>query len=471
MLVVAAVLVAGATAGFGGGRPPKIREAPARLTASGLARFAFTGDARGGRFECGLDAAPPKPCASPASYKVGDGSHRFGVASIDARGHRSQTAYYAWAVDGAGPEPPRLAGAPASVTRSTQARFVVAVDEQGVRVRCALDGVPVRCTGTLAAAAGPHRFTATAIDAAGNRSAEVAREWRVDATPPSAPVIAGSRPPFTFTAEPEAGFLCALDGGPALPCSSRQVYPGPLAGGEHTLAVRARDVAGNVGAAATVAWAVDLQPYRSAVVADQPTGYWRLGETEWGAAVAAIGAPGAYTGGVTLAAEGALAGDPDPAAEFDGTSGEVLLDAAALRATGTLEGWFNWSGIVALRDNTSGNGWILGLNASGRLACRGGSGSRQAVSAVTVASLAGAWHHLAVTKAGGIVSCYLDGQRVASIAGVPDADSQPPWHVMNNGTVSEQYSRGQADEIAIYPRALAGDEIKAHYDAGRPSPS
>ena len=40
---------------------------------------------------------------------------------------------------------------------------------------------------------------------------------------------------------------------------------------------------------------------------------------------------------------------------------------------------------------------------------------------------------------------------------------------MNNGTVSEQYSRGQADEIAIYEHALSAPEIAAQYRGGRPS--
>jgi concanavalin A-like lectin/glucanase superfamily protein len=400
---------------------------------------------------------------------VDDGPHRFSVTSIDARGRRSGTAYRAWGVDTSAPESPRLVEAPPLVTRSTQARFVVATAEQGVRVRCALDGAPVRCGSTLDTAEGAHRFAATAIDAAGNGGAEAAHEWRVDTTPPGAPVIADGGPPFAFTAEEGATFLCALDAGPALPCSSPHAYPGPLTGGGHTIAVRARDAAGNVGAAATTDWTVDAEPYRSAVVAAGPAGYWRLGETEWRAAAAATGSPGAYTGGVTLGVEGALPGDPDPAAEFDGSSGEVLLPGPTLSDSGTLEGWFKWSGIVALRDNTAGNGWILGLNAGGRLACRAGSATRQAVSTVPVASLTDDWHHLAVTKAGGTVGCYLDGRPVASIDGVPNTASVAPWHVMNNGTVSEQYSRGRADEIAIYARALTADAIDAHYRAGRPS--
>jgi hypothetical protein len=67
-----------------------------------------------------------------------------------------------------------------------------------------------------------------------------------------------------------------------------------------------------------------------------------------------------------------------------------------------------------------------------------------------------------------VVTCFLDGQPVASIDGVPETVSAAPWHVMNNGAVSEQYSRGEADEIAIFEHALSADEVAAQFRAGRP---
>ena len=237
---------------------------------------------------------------------------------------------------------------------------------------CALDGAPVRCAAVHAVAEGEHRFTAVAVDRAGNRSAEAEHVWRVDTTPPAAPVLADGGPPFAFTGEVGARFVCALDAGPALPCTSPRAMAGPLAGGEHTFAVRARDSAGNTGAAATSRFGVDPEPYRSAVLRSDPAAYWRLGETEWQTATAASGSPGSYVGGVTLGVAGAL--PFDAGAEFDGTSGEVVLPGPALHTTGTLSGWFRHSGIAAFRDNTAGNGSILGLNSSGRLACRADRG-------------------------------------------------------------------------------------------------
>ncbi|HET8950108.1 MAG TPA: LamG-like jellyroll fold domain-containing protein [Solirubrobacteraceae bacterium] len=464
---------AAATGAGGGARPPApvLQQAPPYLSAASSARFVFSG-VPGVRFECRRDDAAAVPCTSPVVYETSDGAHRFSVVAVDARGRRSEPAQRAWFVDTGAPAAPRLVEAPPAVTRSTRARFVVAAEE-GARMRCTLDGADVRCRADhLGLGEGEHRFSAVALDAAGNRGPAAEHVWRVDTTPPAAPEIeSGNGPPFAFTGEAGATFLCALDSGPALACASPHGYPGPFTDGDHAFAVRARDAAGNTGPAATVHWTFDVRPYRTTVLA-QPglSGYWRLGETQWGPAAAARGADGAYTGGVTLGVAGAFAGDPDPAAEFDGVSGEALLPGPVLEESGTLEGWFDLrSGIAALRDHTSGNGWILGLrNSTGMLTCRA-AGRTPTNTTVPVAGLAGSWHHLAMTKEGATVTCYLDGKPAASIGGAPNVSSVAPWHLMNNGTVTEQYARGRADDIAIYGHALREEDINAHYHAGRSS--
>ena len=476
-LAAAAGVAGGAAAtGWGGGHAPPtpvLQEAPPYLTTTSSARFSFSG-VPGVRFECRRDDAAAAPCTSPVAYQTMDGAHRFSVVAVDARGRRSEPVQRAWFVDTGAPAAPRLVEAPPAVTRSTRARFVVAAEE-GARTRCTLDGTHVRCrVDHLGLGEGEHRFSATALDAAGNRGPAAEHVWRIDTTPPAAPEIeSGGGPPFAFTGEAGATFLCALDSGPALACASPHTYPGPFTDGRHTFTVRARDAAGNAGPAATMEWTFDARPYRTTVLA-QPglTGYWRLGETQWGPAAAESGADGAYTGGVTLGVAGAFARDPDPAAEFDGVSGEALLPGPVLRESGTLEGWFHWTGgIAALRDHTSGNGWILGLRGSGgMLACRAGVAARTATSStVSVDGLAGSWHHLAMTKDGLTVTCYLDGKPVASRDdATTNVASVAPWHLMNNGTVTEQYARGRADDIAIYGHALKEEDIKAHYLAGRP---
>src|SRR5262245_19133319 len=60
--------------------------------------------------------------------------------------------------------------------------------------------------------------------------------------------------------------------------------------------------------------------YASEVLADDPLGYWRFGETPPSVAVDSSGydRDGTYKGGVTLAVPGAIVGDSDTAAQFDG---------------------------------------------------------------------------------------------------------------------------------------------------------
>jgi hypothetical protein len=136
-----------------------------------------------------------------------------------------------------------------------------------------------------------------------------------------------------------------------------------------------------------------------------------------------------------------------------------------LGAQGTLEGWFLWEdGISLMRDSNQSQSWIFGYNDAntGRLAYRVGGSSF--VTGRSTASLRGGWHHYALTKAGGNVAFYVDGVLVHAGTGAPPLVSTAPWHVMRNGPTT-RYSRGRADEIAIYDRALPAATIAAHHAA------
>ncbi|HEY6461522.1 MAG TPA: hypothetical protein VIY73_15250, partial [Polyangiaceae bacterium] len=79
------------------------------------------------------------------------------------------------------------------------------------------------------------------------------------------------------------------------------------------------------GEAASVEASVDAAvTYPGVVMADLPLSYWRFGEASGTVAVDQMGATnGTYVGGVTLGAPGAIAGDGDTAATFDGATGYV----------------------------------------------------------------------------------------------------------------------------------------------------
>ena len=88
--------------------------------------------------------------------------------------------------------------------------------------------------------------------------------WRIDLTAPTTTIT--EQPPdptaepaadFSFTASEDVrSFECRLDDDPFAECTSPMSFPGPLEDDKHDFAVRAIDLAGNVGAAATYRWSV-----------------------------------------------------------------------------------------------------------------------------------------------------------------------------------------------------------------------
>jgi len=205
--------------------------------------------------------------------------------------------------------------------------------------------------------------------------------------------------------------------------------------------------------------------YADTVLAGAPAAYWRLGETSGAVAADRTGhAAAAYLGGVELGARGALSGDPDTAARFDGADDEVR-GSVALAGSGTLEGWFFWeAGVALLRDDTGSAGWILAYDSGGRIAYRAGGATF--TTDVPTAQLRDGWHHLALTFSPTATALYVDGA-LAHADGAPGpAAADMPWHVMRNGATG-QYARGRADEVAVYGQALEATAVRAHFEAGR----
>lgn len=209
-------------------------------------------------------------------------------------------------------------------------------------------------------------------------------------------------------------------------------------------------------------------PYRDAVLATPGlSSYWRLGEPSGTTARGETSAAtGSYLGRFFLGHLGVLGALGNPAAGFDGTGGELSIPGPALAANATLEGWFRWeAGTATLRDNTGSGGWLLAFDRDGELAYRlggGGLGTGRPASLVRD----GQWHHLVATKNGATGALYVDGALLHSGGGAGSVPAVAPWHVMRNGTTSV-FSEGEADELAIYGRALSAGEVRGHYNLGR----
>jgi glucose/arabinose dehydrogenase/PKD repeat protein len=208
--------------------------------------------------------------------------------------------------------------------------------------------------------------------------------------------------------------------------------------------------------------------YRDAVLGTAGLrSYWRLGEAFGTTAADEKGAnPGSYGGGVTLGRPGALSGDPNTAAGFDGVNDEMSAGGPAVGAQATLEGWFDWeAGVATMRDSTGtgGVGWILAYDSAGKLAYR--AAGLSIVTVRSTATIRDGWHHFALTKSGSSAALYVDGVLVHNATGFGSAAATMPWRVMRNGTAA-QFSRGDADEVAVYDRALTAAEVAQHHQAG-----
>jgi hypothetical protein len=475
--------------------PPTITLAPPDPSNSASASFAFTDAEPGVTFLCRLDGVAFALCASPAGYtELGEGSHTFEVKARDAVGNESAAAGHTWTVDTVAPPQPAITASPPDPTNQASASFSFS-GEAGSSYVCSLDGGGFSAcsssTGYSGLAEGSHTFEVKARDAAGNESPAAGHTWTVDTVAPPVPTITSAPPDpsssasatFAFAGEAGASLLCHLDGGGYSACTSPQLYTG-LAEGPHVFEVKARDGAANESAAASYTWTVDVEilpPYSAEVLSDSPRAYWRLGETGGLTAFdeAATNSPGTYQGGVTLGVAGALTGDANTAARFDGSNDLVTMGDPA---SGVLDfGTGDFTVEVWVRTSLNGERFIVGKRASGPhwfltvtddsgqagrvRASIYGTALRQGYSLARVDD--GAWHHVVVgfdRDAG--IAFYVDGAPSGFTAGVSAGSISNSASLQLGKTSSYAYLNGDLDEVALYPGLLSAARIQAHHQAG-----
>lgn len=218
--------------------------------------------------------------------------------------------------------------------------------------------------------------------------------------------------------------------------------------------------------------------YTAQVLADEPVGYWRLGESSGTAAqdTSGLSNHGAYTGAVMPGLPGALAGDPDTAAELMGGYVSVS-DSGSLSPTGpfTLEAWVNLNdvctqqGVVEKYDAPAFNGYLMRVTPGGRLSAftLGGDGQAAAVTGQSVV-MPGEWHHVVAVYDGTNLSVYLDGELDGSVAtSIDPLDGLADLKLGARGDDAAERLRGGLDEVAVYDHALTAERIQHHYTLGR----
>ncbi len=213
--------------------------------------------------------------------------------------------------------------------------------------------------------------------------------------------------------------------------------------------------------------------------------YWRLGEASGPSLADSQGtATGTASAGVTFKQAGAVPGDPNTSARFDGSN----FAKAPLNLSGTskatVEFWLKWDSYadddalaLELTENFNANngGFIVDPNApqeGGKFGVGIGQGSSRN-NVFFARPSAAQWHHYAFvfdTTAVGAqqITPYVDGQTIAytktaSGTSAGNFANSVLNFMSRNGEILK--GMGTLDEVAIYNRILTGSEIAAHRSA------
>jgi len=216
---------------------------------------------------------------------------------------------------------------------------------------------------------------------------------------------------------------------------------------------------------------------------------------------------------VSLGQRGAVPGDPDTCAKFDGTAGVIVapryqgnLPSDAPQGNSPLVSLSSrsfsveaWVQVDALPKSESS--WVfshdagtdatvdvlLGVNPDGRFRFITRQGSNDLSSSIAVTSQDvknNKWFHIVGLQdtPGGKVELYVNGQLVAKKTGVDGTAPTVPSSaqigsrgataVAGNGTVTSsgiEFFTGLIDEVAVYIAPLTGTQIREHYICGTAS--
>lgn len=217
------------------------------------------------------------------------------------------------------------------------------------------------------------------------------------------------------------------------------------------------------------AFAGDTGAYAAAILALEPVGYWRLGESEGPTAADEMGdRDGTYNGGVTFG-ETALAGD-GTAVALDGTDGEVEVPALALGdGPFTLALWVKFGQATEARYNglLDNGAFFFHRKPSNHGSfpnqiAFGGNGTTVAAGAAITDTDP---HFVVVTYEGGTSArIFIDGieattQAASEVIGDGDA-LHLGWDSGNDA-----FLNGVLDEVAIFDKVLMPEQIADLYAA------
>jgi hypothetical protein len=432
---------------------------------------------------------------------VTNGTHSVWGVARDAAGNSTTSSAVTVTVNNVDTTPPTISlSAPAdgatvsgTVTISANASDDLAV----ARVQFLLDGAnlgpddptaPYAMNWNSATASnGPHTLSARAYDTAGNAgvSGPITVVVNNDLTPPAVSLtspadLATASGTTTVTASASdnvgvAGVQFLLDGAFLNPEVTVAPYSTSwntslAANGNHSLAARARDGAGNTTTSTAITVTVNnVQP--SGLVAS-------FGFNEGTGTVAADASPTANNGSVT-GATWTTAGRYGAALSFNGSSSYVNLtktDVYDSLTQGTIEAWVKWSGTgydtwFSSDSGACVNPFELAINNGRFEVWADGSGCAGKFNAYVTLTNPTAWHHLAYVVSTTGNTFYVDGVLQAATYAIGTSSSTfffasaaanvTRYNIGRSINLPSESFAGVIDELRIYNRPLTQAEIQA----------
>lgn len=205
--------------------------------------------------------------------------------------------------------------------------------------------------------------------------------------------------------------------------------------------------------------------------------YWRLGEAVGVTTAVDQKGPneGTYVSGVALGQAGAITGDPDTAAGFDGVDDRVSVPDFAPPVNLSLEAWIYPQDTATGNDriiiDKSNNEYDLRINVNGNLQfITGGISAIDTTLNFATPANANRWYHVVVTfdDAANTVSFYRDGCLTRTVSGFTGLvqDTVSELRIGRHSTLTLPSFNGRIDEAAIYNVPLTLATIQNHYGGG-----
>ncbi len=219
--------------------------------------------------------------------------------------------------------------------------------------------------------------------------------------------------------------------------------------------------------------------YVAVVLADKPSGYWRLGDmTAVAVDASGHGATGSYGSGITQGVPGAIVGDADTAAEFSGQTGAISV-GNSFQFIGTaafsIEAWIRpslfddvYRHVFTTQHRVVSNrqGYALLLHRPEGIVFERFVNDGQVTIEAGMPLSAASFTHIVVTYDGATLRLYVNGQLATSkLENRPQPPVDEPT-LIGAASLAQGFFAGAIDEVAVYPSALDDAHVRNHYLVG-----